>query len=278
MSAVVQQSKGLTPQQLGEYRNRGVLFPFNALGAAEVAGYRARLESFEAEYGPRAGQILRQKSHIALTFVAELIRLPAVLDAVESLIGPHILCWSTSFFIKNPGDRKFVSWHQDAQYWGLEGDKMVTAWIALTPSTPESGCMRVVPGSHRETLRHRDVPNASNMLTRGQEIAAKVDERNAVDVALLAGQFSLHHELIVHGSADNRSSDRRIGLAVRYIHPSARQMVESRDTATLVRGRDEHGHFELEPRPQHDMAPEAVEYLEALLASRNGGIYRAKPT
>ncbi|MGE0799377.1 MAG: phytanoyl-CoA dioxygenase family protein [Lautropia sp.] len=267
-------SAGLSPSEVREYQEKGYLFPFPALSAEEVASYRGRIEAFEAEYGARAGRILRQKSHIVLTFAAELVRLEPVLDKVESLIGPDILCWSTSFFIKDPGDHKFVSWHQDAQYWGLEGDKMATAWIALAPSTPESGNMRVIPGSHRRVLDHRDVPNSTNMLTRGQEIAATVDESLAVDVTLAPGQFSLHHELIVHGSAANLSGDRRIGLAVRYIHPSARQIVDAKDTASLVRGVDRFGHFEHEPRPRADMAPEAAAYLEKMLAERAGGIYR----
>lgn len=267
-------SNGLTDAQVRDYATKGYLFPFPALSAAEVGAYRERIENFEREYGDRAGKILRQKSHVVLTFAAELVRLEPVLDKVQSLIGPDILCWSTSFFIKDPGDKKFVSWHQDAQYWGLEGDKMATAWIALTPSTPEMGCLRVVPGSHLTVLEHQDVPNGANMLTRGQEIAAKVDESQAVDVCLQPGQFSLHHELIVHGSNDNRSSQRRMGLAVRYIHPSAKQVVDAKDTATLVRGTDRYGHFEHEPRPGSDMAPEAVEYLEKMLAERAGGIYR----
>lgn len=275
MNAIATATPGLTEAQVRQYREKGYLFPFAALNAAEVKGFRDRIEAFEKEYGTRAGQILRQKSHVVLTFVAELVRLKPVLDKVESLIGPDILCWSTSFFIKDPGDRKFVSWHQDAQYWGLEGDRMATAWIALTDSNTEMGCLRVVPGSHKSMLEHRDVPNETNMLTRGQEIAAQVNEADAVDVELSRGQFSLHHELIVHGSNDNRSKERRIGLAVRYIAPSARQVVDSRDTATLVRGADRYGHFEHEPRPRADMAPEAVEYLENMLAQRAGGIYRA---
>jgi hypothetical protein len=267
-------TSGLTQAQIGEYAEKGYLFPFPALSAAEAAAFRARIEAFEANHGDRAGQILRQKSHVVLTFAAELVRLEPVLDKVQSLLGPNILCWSTSFFIKNPGDKKFVSWHQDAQYWGLEGDKMVTAWIALSPSSQESGCMRFIPGSQRKVLEHRDVPNKTNMLTRGQEIAAVVEEAVAADVCLAPGQFSLHHELMVHGSNDNRSNERRIGFAVRYIHPAARQVVDAKDSATLVRGVDDYGHFEPEPRPRADMAPEAVEYLERLLSERAGGIYR----
>ena len=265
---------GLSEDQIDFYKKNGYLFPFTAMTADEAAGYRARIEAFEAEYGPRAAQILRQKSHLVLTFADELVRSKPVLDKVESLLGPDIMCWSTSFFLKNPGDKKFVSWHQDALYWGLEGDKMVTAWIALTPSNINNGCLRVVPGSHLTVLEHHDTKDGSNLLTRGQEISAEVDETQAVDIQLLPGQFSLHHELMVHGSKDNRSNDRRMGLAVRYIHPSAKQIVESRDTATLVRGVDRYGHFDPEPRPRYDMDPEAVAFLEDLLSKRAGGSYR----
>jgi non-heme Fe2+,alpha-ketoglutarate-dependent halogenase len=181
MSAVPQDSRRLDRQTVDRYWREGFLFPLPALSASEVAAYRSRIEAFEVKYGARAAGILRQKSHLVLTFAAELIRLEPVLDAVESLIGPNILCWSTSFFIKNPGDKKFVSWHQDAQYWGLEGDKMVTAWIALSSSTPESGCMRAVTGSHKQKIEHRDTPSDTNMLTRGQEIAVEVSEADAID-------------------------------------------------------------------------------------------------
>jgi ectoine hydroxylase-related dioxygenase (phytanoyl-CoA dioxygenase family) len=135
-----------------------------------------------------------------LAWVNDIIRDPRVLDPVESLLGPDILCWASGFFAKQPGDGTFISWHQDATYWGLSSPDVVTAWIALTPSTPESGCMRVVPGTHRAQIAHRDTFAKKNLLSRGQEIAAAVDEREAVDVVLAPGQMSLHHVLIVHGS------------------------------------------------------------------------------
>lgn len=266
--------RGMSETQVQVYRRQGICFPFTAMSAGQASGYRARLEAFEQQYGSRGSEILRQKSHLALTFVDELIRLEPVLDKVQSLLGPDILCWSTSFFIKNPGDGKFISWHQDAQYWGLEADDVVTAWIALTPSTPETGCMRVVPESHTRIVEHNDTRAENNMLTRGQEVAVEVDERTAWDVTLMPGEFSLHHERIIHGSRPNRGGDRRIGLAVRYVKPSARQVRESSDSAMLVRGADVHGHFLPEPRPRADMDPAAVGFLDDLLSKRAGGAYR----
>ena len=268
---------GLSNAQVKAYRAEGFVFPFAAMSEAGALQFVNRIEEFERAYGERAAQVLRQKSHIVLTLVDELIRLEPVLDAVEALLGPDILCWSTSFFIKNPGDGKFISWHQDAPYWGLEADDIVTAWIALTASHAGNGCMRVIPGSHQTLLPHHDRPRAGNMLTRGQEVAATINEAEAVSIELAAGQFSLHHERMVHGSQPNTGDTRRIGLAVRYIRPTARQVVDPSDTAAIVRGTDRHHHFAPEPRPVVDMAPANLDFMERILAMRAGGVFRRKP-
>jgi ectoine hydroxylase-related dioxygenase (phytanoyl-CoA dioxygenase family) len=160
------------------------------------------------------------------------------------------------------------------QYWGLEADDIVTAWIALTPSNLSNGCMRVMPRSHLTTLSHKDTRDPNNLLTRGQEIAAEVDESKAVDLVLSPGEFSLHHERTVHGSKRNEGTERRIGFSVRYLRPTARQVVESSDSATLVRGVDRYGHFAPEPRPTTDMDPSNVAFLDQLLTRRAGGDYR----
>ena len=136
---------------------------------------------------------------------------------------------------------------------------MVTAWVALSPSTVESGCMRVIPGTHAgDVIAHVDTFAANNLLSRGQEIAVKVDEARAVDLVLAPGQMSLHDVKLVHGSEPNRSDDRRIGLAIRYIPTHVRQVMAEGDSAMLVRGQDRFGHFRLEQGPAYDFAPEAV--------------------
>ena len=198
-----------------------------------------------------------------------MIRDPRILDPVASVLGPDILCWASGFFAKAPGDGSFVSWHQDATYWGLSSNSVVTAWIALSPSTPETGCLRVVPGSHMHQFAHRDTFGRDNLLSRGQEISADVDERDAIDIVLAPGEMSLHHVLIVHGSAPNRGSDWRIGFTARYIPTRLRQLSPVRDTAMLVRGSDRFGHFDLEPRPAADFAPEAVAYHGEVQARLN---------
>jgi non-haem Fe2+, alpha-ketoglutarate-dependent halogenase len=186
------------------------------------------------------------------------VRHPSILDAVEDLIGPDILCWTTNFFIKEARDPAFVSWHQDSTYWGLEPHDVVTAWVALSDAPVESGAMKFLPGSHqRDQIPHRDTYHKDNLLTRGQEVAVEVDEREAIDVPLSAGEMSLHHICLVHGSKPNTTANRRIGLAIRYIPTYVRQ-VKVVDSATLVRGVDRHGHFEPEPAPLADLDAAAL--------------------
>jgi non-haem Fe2+, alpha-ketoglutarate-dependent halogenase len=251
-------SKRLSADAVAQYRRDGFYFPVPVLSAAEARGYRDKLEAFErANGGPIAGN-MRHKVHLLFTWAAELARHPAILDAVEDVIGPDILCWSTSFFIKEAQSPSYVSWHQDATYWGLSTSDVITAWVAFADAPVESGAMKFWPGSHlKNQLEHRDTFDKDNLLTRGQEIAVDVPDGAGVDVALKAGEMSLHHVLLVHGSGPNTTDDRRIGLAIRYIPPHVRQL-KVRDSATLVRGRDNHGHFEPEPAPQHDLDEAAV--------------------
>jgi ectoine hydroxylase-related dioxygenase (phytanoyl-CoA dioxygenase family) len=183
---------------------------------------------------------------------------PKVLDAVEDVIGPDILCWTTNFFIKEADSPGFVSWHQDSTYWGLEPDDVVTAWVAFTEVTEENGYMQVIPGSHKvDQLPHVDTFHKDNLLSRGQEIAVEVDKSKAVGLAMGAGEMSLHHIKLVHGSAANRSHDRRIGMSIRYIPTYVRQ-TKVRDSAMLVRGVDNYGHFDAEPRPKADLDEAAL--------------------
>lgn len=245
---------GWTERAMREaFAEDGYVAPIRALSAEETERYRLRLEAASAVRPEKSPGILKLKSHMVFGCLDELVRHPAVLDAVESVLGPDILVWASSIFAKAPASADFVSWHQDMTYWGLEPAEIVTAWIALTDSRPDNGCMRVVPGSHsREIMPHRDTFAKDNMLSRGQEVAVEVDEATAVDIELSPGEMSLHHAKIVHGSHANRSRRPRIGFAVRYISPAVRQAAGAEDSVMLVRGEDRQKHFLYDPRPTAD--------------------------
>ncbi len=246
---------------LTEYRERGYFFPLPVLREDEVASLRAGLEAFEADQGHPIQGAQRSKSHLLFKWLDDLMRDARILDAVEDLIGPDILCWNSIFWIKEAHSASYVSWHQDLKYWGLDCDDLVTAWVALSPASRESGCMRVLPYSHREEmLPHADIYDADNMLTRGQEIAVEVDEQTAVAMELAPGQMSLHNVRLAHASGPNRSDDRRIGVSFHYMPTRSRQLVGEWDSAALVRGEDRYHHFTPTPIPRRDMDPEAVAF------------------
>jgi chlorinating enzyme len=238
-----------------------------------------RFEATERSHGGRIPPRINQKPHLLYPWIAELVRHPRILDAVEDVIGPDVLCWSAQFFSKNAHDPSFVSWHQDGTYWGLSSPDVITAWVALTPSVPENGCMQVVPGTHTRQVAHVDTFAETNLLSRGQEIQVEVDPKTVVPVILQAGQMSLHHVLIVHGSEPNTADYRRIGFAIRYIPTHVRQLHGPRESATLVRGTDRHGHFDLELPPESEMHPDAVARHAAIVDRQLAILYAgaAKP-
>ena len=251
-------TRRLTTDEIARYRNDGFHFPVRVMSSEDAGVYRRRLEDHERATGAPIAGNMRHKVHLLFTWANDLARHPAILDAVEDLIGPDILCWSSTFFIKEARSPSFVSWHQDATYWGLSTDEVVTAWVAFADAPVESGAMRFWPGSHlRKQLEHRDTFDDNNLLSRGQEIAVDVPEGAGVDVPLKAGEMSLHHVLLAHASGPNTTGDRRIGFALRYIPPHVRQL-KVRDSATLVRGRDPFGNFDPEPAPKADLDAAAV--------------------
>lgn len=266
--------KLLTDAQVETYRRDGYLAPVRAVGEDEARGIRTALETIEAEMGgPLKGDV-RHKPHLLFPFLADLVRHPVILDAIEDVLGPDILCWSSNFFIKEAETPSFVSWHQDSTYWGLSTPDVATAWVALTPSNLENGAMAVIPRSHTmDQIPHQDTFDRDNMLTRGQEIMVEVDESEAVPLILRPGEMSLHHVRLVHGSPPNPSGDRRIGFAIRYVPTSLRQL-EGEDSATLVRGIDRYHHFEHEPRPRQNLDPEILELHKHITARNAKILYR----
>jgi non-heme Fe2+,alpha-ketoglutarate-dependent halogenase len=255
--------KILTDEALTQYRDDGYFHPVSALDSGEVARYRQALEAHETTTGGPLSGAQRNKSHLLFRWVDEIMRNETILDIAQDLLGPNILCWNTLFWIKEAHSSSFVSWHQDVRYWGLDTNDLVTIWVALSPANERSGCMRVLPGSHREAvLPHRDEYHDDNMLTRGQSIAIEVDESKTVSMPLAPGEVSIHNVQVAHASGPNETDDRRIGLSLHYIPTHVRQVVGDWDSAALVRGTDEFGHFDRAPPPSADMDQDAVAYHE----------------
>ena len=250
--------KRLTDGQVQQFAAQGFLAPLRVMSEADAFAFRRRLEGWEERAGHKLESNLRHKVNLLFPWCDEMVRHPAILDYVEDLIGPDILCWNVHLFAKDADGRSFVSWHQDSTYWGLEPADVVTAWVALSEASLTSGCMQVIPGSHlTDQLPHVDTFARDNLLSRGQEIAVEVDESQAATLALRPGEMSLHHIKLVHGSRPNRSNDRRIGVAIRYMPPHVQQM-RYRDSAMLVRGEDRYHHFDADPRPRADMDEAAL--------------------
>ena len=186
-------------------------------------------------------------------FSPEEARHPAVLDPIEDIIGPDIRLFHFTIWPKSPGAPAFVSWHQDATYFGLEPAVHITAWVALTDVPAESGAVEVVPGSHaRGQLHHSQFTDDANLLSRGQTLTVDFDRERSEFMVLKAGQMSLHHTHLIHRSGPNLSSDRRIGFGISYIPTSATCRASIRQSAALVRGVDRDGHFDDEPRPHEE--------------------------
>jgi non-haem Fe2+, alpha-ketoglutarate-dependent halogenase len=263
--------KRLTDREIALFQQHGFVSPVTVLSPPQAQALREQLETFErAQGGPLKGA-LRHKTHLLFPWLNELIRNTGIVDAIEDLYGPNLLCWTTNFFIKEGNDPAFVSWHQDSTYWGLSSPDVVTAWVALSPSTIANGAMRVIPGTHKlDQIAHKDTFGANNLLTRGQEVAVEVDERQAVSLELQPGQMSLHHVRLIHGSPPNATAERRIGFAILYIPTRVRQL-QGDDSATLVRGVDDFRTFAHEPRPLRDLDPELVS-LHKQITARNAQI------
>jgi ectoine hydroxylase-related dioxygenase (phytanoyl-CoA dioxygenase family) len=259
-------NKLLDDAQVAAYRRDGYASPFRAVTAAQAEHWRQELvrttADFDAAFPKRPGlryASSRMKPYLLFRWAAEMVRHPTVLDAVEDIVGPDILVYHTTLWWKLAGSAAFVPWHQDGTYFGLAPHEHVTAWVALTPSTEQSGCVTILPGTQNQgQLPHVDKPDPAIMLSRGQTVAAEVDAAVGVPISLQPGEFSLHDTLVLHGSAPNHAAHDRIGLGISYIPARCYHTGPTRLSATLVRGENRHNHFDLEPAPKADMDAAAI--------------------
>ena len=243
---------GLSQVEIDAFQRDGFLAPLDVFTRAEARAWRDQLEAFERTLppGPVAARD-RRKLHVRCPWARELVEHPRILDVMESLLGPDILVFTSTFFIKEANTDAITAWHQDATYFGLTPYEHVTAWVALSEASVEAGCMEFVPGSHRWGQRRHGPDALPNSINAGaQAITETIETAGAVYAPLATGQMSLHHTLVAHNSPPNRSSDRRIGYGISYVPTRLVHSGSTPHPATLVRGVDRYGHFELEPDPR----------------------------
>jgi hypothetical protein len=241
----------LSSDQLKQYKDEGFVSPINIFSKEKAKEIRNEIELIENKIPGELEKSGRYNAHLISPLLDEVTHNSKILDAVQSLIGENILVCGTTLFIKNPNEQGFVSYHQDAKYIGLEPLNWVTAWVAITDSNEKNGCMRMWSGSHKDKLKEHDQKfNDGNLLTRGQTVK-NVPKEKTTSIVLEAGQMSLHHPTVVHGSELNKSNDRRIGFVIQsYIGTNVKQVL-GKNGVQLARGVDEFNYHEIIGRPQN---------------------------
>jgi non-heme Fe2+,alpha-ketoglutarate-dependent halogenase len=253
----------LPAAKITQWKHDGFLSPFPLLDEQEVTVCRQGVERYEAWLGAPinadANYKWRSMPYLLMPWAAKLARHPRILDRVEDLIGPDILIFTSTFFIKEPHSPTIAAWHQDSTYYGLEPKEEVTVWVALTEASEEAGCMDALSfrGKPRQ-LSHvsRVVENSVNRAA--QVITEPLDEGSPVAMPLKPGWFSMHHGLCPHRSGPNTSSHRRIGLGFNYVPTHVRPSGSVRQAALLVGGTDRYGHFEAVAWPAEELGKNEV--------------------
>ncbi|MEW6209834.1 MAG: phytanoyl-CoA dioxygenase family protein [Acidobacteriota bacterium] len=242
----------LSSEQVRQFEQEGYLFPVRVLSGVEVARFRAAFEETKRRLLSNRKGALWSQLHLHFRWAYDLVTHPTILDAIEDVLGPNIMVHSSTVFYKPARDASFVSWHQDGTFLVRNSSPALSAWVALSDSTTENGCLRVLPRSHASgRLAHSDTYNENNLLARGDTIKSDVDESQAVDVTLKAGEMSLHHVDTIHGSTRNRSESERIGFTVRYITPRVQTAIRH-NRVVLARGQDELHHYDILRRAPAD--------------------------
>ena len=248
----------LNEKQLKDYEDHGFVAPINVLTLEEATKIKEEIEYIEKKWPNELIGLGRNNVHYISPIFDQVCHNSKILDAVESIIGKDILVGGTTLFIKDPDKKGFVSWHQDAKYIGFEPHNWVTAWLAITDANEENGCMRMWSGSHKEKIKkHKDTFNENNLLTRGQTVQ-NIPLEDTTPNILKAGQLSLHHPMIVHGSGSNKSNTRRIGFVIQsYIGTNVDQVI-GKVYVQQARGKDNFKYHEHTKRPSELMSKEDI--------------------
>ena len=267
----------LSAEQISRFDEEGYLVPIRVLTAQRMGYYVRRLEAFEARY-PDERAKLGLKANLLCPWIDELVCYARVLDVLQDLMGPNILSWSPGFKIKSPDGRTYAGWHQDSTYIGVAPRYMLCT-LAFTEHTVETGCVWVLPGSHRwGQLPHAEEALGDCILSRNYFTTSSVDESRAVAVELEPGEMSIHQGTLLHGSRPNHSTERRVSLIMDYVPTDARQTGGERESAMLVRGVDTYHRFGVDPHPAEEMSPDAHAAWHTAVGAQLSRIYEGSST
>ena len=257
--------KVLTHAQLKSYQEEGFVSPIDCISVDQASQFFQSIESYEKEFKEDVSVNIRVRAVLAFKWMIDLARHPKLAGALQDCIGQNVLLFLSGVWSKRAGTDTFVSWHQDGAYNPFDRNTGATAWIGLTDSTPEKGNIRCIPGSHRKIIEHEERFDKDNILSRGQSVP-KVDVSKAVDLPLRAGQFSIHHELLVHGSAPNKTKSRRLGVSFACV-PTEAKPLSGPNTGILIAGENNPGHWVLNKEPSFDLDPVGLEELKSVQAA-----------
>lgn len=260
--------KVLTDEQVAQFERDGFYHPVDVYSPQEAAWFYDKFAAMEKHLGHEPQERFRVKAHLPFPWLCDIVRNDRILDAIEDLIGPNILCWGSSFFTKQARDPRYVSWHTDTFFYGFEPAETVTAWLPFNDATAESGCVRYIPGTHKHVTVH-EIKQDKNNLVYGQH-ALGIDEDDAVDAEVRAGQIVLHHESVVHGSNPNNADHARIGFSIHYAAPHVRETRFDGATAMLVRGNNVGGNWGLDPEPTEDYDQRCIDWMDETRARFTG--------
>ncbi len=260
--------KIISDTQIAQYNRDGFLFPVDVYTPEEAVGLHEKFTAIEETLGYEPQERFRVKAHLPFPWLCDVVRNEKILDAIEDVIGPDILCWGASFFCKPAHDDRYVSWHTDTFFYGFEPAETITAWLPFNDATEESGCVRYIPGSHKQVTVH-EIRQDERNLVYGQH-ALDIDESKAVDAVLRAGQVVLHHESVVHGSNPNRADHPRVAISIHYAAPHVRETRFDGASAMVVRGENNSDHWDIDPEPKDDFDQACIDWMDETRAKFTG--------
>lgn len=218
-----QSPKYLSVQDIEKYNVDGFVAPFTAFSSKEAIKVREKVDDLflklQSYNDGRDSYSINCYQHKSKT-VWDIIKSEKILNYVEDLIGSNIICWASHFFNKLPNDNRPVPYHQDASYWLMTPARTATVWLAIDDTDIENAPMQFLPGSHKVGPLPWKLTDKKNPVLNQEILGLEKFDKPYLNV-LRAGDFSLHADMIAHGSIPNASNRRRCGLTIRYCNPSA---------------------------------------------------------